>query len=230
MRRLKNDSRVPFAAFVASDGMTLIEILITLTLIAGLLGVFVSAMGGSAYEAMRGEAARLMGTIRYVYYQAAAKSQYSRIVFDLSEQKYFVETSEEPFYIPREDDETEAMIAKNREKNKGDVEGSEEGGEGTTEATTLAGEFAEDESEQLEIFEIDPVIKIADVFIGHQKEPVAEGKAYLYFFPKGQTEFAVIHFSDEEESEFITLIVNPLTGRVEIETEFRDYNDYVGGK
>jgi general secretion pathway protein H len=41
---------------------------------------------------------------------------------------------------------------------------------------------------------------------------VTAGKAYVYFFPTGQVDHAVIHLADENES-VLTIETVPLTGR-----------------
>ena len=50
-------------------------------------------------------------------------------------------------------------------------------------------------------------------------------KAYLYFFPRGHTEFAVIYLSDTEDETTYTLIVNPLNASVEVRDEIVDYEE-----
>lgn len=204
------------------DGMTILEILVVLAILVGVMGSFSLAMNSSS-EVMRAEASRLMGMIRYAYHHTAANSLYGRIVFDLAEQKYFFETSEAPFYVVREGDEKEAMIVANLEKNSGNTTDESDADEGSN----LSGDFSENESELLEPFQVNSIIRLAGVFVDHQKEPVSEGMAYLYFFPGGQTELAVIHFSDEEGENFLTLSVNPLTGWVDVRTEYVEYTEYV---
>src|SRR6476660_2939227 len=56
--------------------------------------------------------------------------------------------------------------------------------------------------------------KLFDIYTARQREPYTSGKAYLYFFPDGHTERAVIRMNDGDE--FYSLIVHPLTGRVEV--------------
>jgi general secretion pathway protein H len=57
--------------------------------------------------------------------------------------------------------------------------------------------------------------RIRDIYTPRQREPYTEGKAYLYFFPDGHTERAIIHVADTS-NDIYTLIVQPLTGRVEV--------------
>jgi general secretion pathway protein H len=54
------------------------------------------------------------------------------------------------------------------------------------------------------------------VYTPHQQRPYASGKAFIYFFPNGQSERAVVQLTDRGGRRF-WLWVHPLTGRVQIE-------------
>ena len=47
-------------------------------------------------------------------------------------------------------------------------------------------------------------------------EPVTAGRAYLYFYPLGQTEPAIITLTDPTGESVYSLVVHPITGKVEI--------------
>jgi general secretion pathway protein H len=62
-------------------------------------------------------------------------------------------------------------------------------------------------------------ITFRQVQAAHDADPRKEGRAYLYFWPGGQTERAAITLrvgKSEEEKDAVTLIVAPLTGKVTI--------------
>jgi hypothetical protein len=51
---------------------------------------------------------------------------------------------------------------------------------------------------------------------------VTSGRAYLYFYPLGQTEPAIVTLSDPSGENVYSLVVHPITGRVRIyNTEVR---------
>jgi general secretion pathway protein H len=56
--------------------------------------------------------------------------------------------------------------------------------------------------------------QLFDVFTPRQREPYRKGRAYLYFFPDGHTERAIVRLHDGDD--FYSLVVHPLTGRVEV--------------
>jgi general secretion pathway protein H len=62
-------------------------------------------------------------------------------------------------------------------------------------------------------------IKFREVQAQHDDKPRTEGRAYLYFWPGGQTERASIQLKvgeDKEEKDAITLLVAPLTGKTTV--------------
>ena len=56
--------------------------------------------------------------------------------------------------------------------------------------------------------------RLFDVYTPRQPEPYTKGRAYLYFFPDGHTERAVVRLEDGDA--WYSLVVHPLTGRVEV--------------
>ena len=54
--------------------------------------------------------------------------------------------------------------------------------------------------------------KIHSVYTPRVTEPLTSGRAYIYFFPLGQTEPAIVTLSDPEGEAFYSLVVHPLTG------------------
>ena len=200
-------------------GFTLIEMLIVLGIIASLMSFGVNVVGSNTND-MRDTSRNFIRLIRYMYNQAAVKNEYYRLVINLEEQKYFAQYSAEPFYVVREGDETEALRISNELEGKS---GDEE--EAAAEAAVNVGAFSEAEDDLLEIFKVPEGIKIASVYVMHRLDKVEEGKVYLYFFPKGMTEFAVIHLSDLDEENFMSLIVNPLTGSVEIKDDYVEHEE-----
>jgi general secretion pathway protein H len=59
-------------------------------------------------------------------------------------------------------------------------------------------------------------VKLRSVYTPRTTEPVTSGRAYVYFFPLGQTEPAIITLSDESGESVYSLVVHPITGRVRV--------------
>jgi general secretion pathway protein H len=62
-------------------------------------------------------------------------------------------------------------------------------------------------------------LKIKSVYTPRMTEPMTAGRAYLYFYPLGQTEPAVITLTDETGESVYSLVVHPITGKVRIYNE-----------
>lgn len=205
------------------SGFSLFEILVALGIAAATIAMGAAYLGNKPVRQLREESTRLIRIIRYGYFQAAAKSQYYRAVFNLDDNRYHLEFSDMPFSVIREDDEKEVLRKKNEEKSResqGELETEEE-----APATVTQASFAESEDEFLEPVQIPNSIDLKDIYVLHQKDKMEEGKAYLYFFPRGRSEFAVIHLGDEEEENFMTLIVNPLNGSVEVREGYLEHEE-----
>ena len=59
-------------------------------------------------------------------------------------------------------------------------------------------------------------LRIRSVYTPRLTDPVTSGRAYLYFYPLGQTEPAIITLSDDSGENVYSLVVHPITGRVQI--------------
>src|SRR5262249_31161013 len=60
-------------------------------------------------------------------------------------------------------------------------------------------------------------VRLLQVQTEHDEEPRTSGRAYLYFFPGGGTERAVIQIAREGDKEGLSVVVSALTGRARIE-------------
>lgn len=47
-------------------------------------------------------------------------------------------------------------------------------------------------------------------------DPIEEGMAFVYFFPQGHSEAAIIHFADEDEEKYFSVVLHPLTGQAKV--------------
>lgn len=218
-------------------GFTLFEILVVLGLVAFIAVMTVNSIPTIMPEQkMRDESVKLINIARYVYYQAASDGLYYRLTFDLDENNYFIEYSSEPFYVVREDDEKEAIRIKNEEDAEtfgSSIDLGTEDDESEEEAAPPVAEFSEVDDELVETRSLGGSVRFHSIYVMHQTEPVKEGKAHLYFFPRGQTEFAILTLTtadkdedaEEIDADALTLIVNPLTAAVEVREGFVDFED-----
>jgi general secretion pathway protein H len=89
----------------------------------------------------------------------------------------------------------------------------------------LWGAFEDDNSlsELKKPFKFPAEVKVVSVRTADDLKPILKGEANLYFFPQGHTQLAHIHVQAvENPDDKYTIVVKPLTGRVEINEGFID--------
>jgi general secretion pathway protein H len=57
-------------------------------------------------------------------------------------------------------------------------------------------------------------VSFAQVWVQHQAEPYQAGNAFLYFFPQGRSERALVTLKQKDD--YITVKQNSLSGRVQV--------------
>jgi len=213
-------------------GFTLVEILVVLVIV-GLIGGFaVRGLRSLAKSDLRTSVSHLTGAMRYLFNRAATTGKYHRLVIDVDQGRYWAEVSDDHFYMPREP-ETEAS-----RKKLAELEADLDEKEARRKEMAAAAGDDEDVSKVVPMdfrpkrarfgafkeTALKPVqmksTKVMDVFTPRVADPVEHGRAYIYFFPLGMTEPAIIHVSDLEGGTIYSLIVHPVTGRVQVVNEY----------
>jgi len=188
---------------------------------------------------LRTASAKMAGALRFTYDRAVTTGRYYRVVIDLDEKRYWPEVSDDRFYmvrgrggkVPQPEDEipdpltagmapTPAATPRASGSGLGSVLGMLGGGGGST-GTVAArvgvgkARFAPDATQAKMRSAPLKGVTISAVWTPRLDEPVTQGRAYLYYYPEGMTERAIIHLADYADGAF-SLIVHPLTGRVQI--------------
>ncbi len=207
-------------------GLTLIELIVVMTLIAVITG---AVLGGSMQlpsARLRGSVTLIASAIKVGYTRATATSRNLRLVMDLDERKVWLEESDVPMLVQAKDTT----------------------GTGGADPVTAAERAAVAETDQIlqgpripkpQFHKIDSTgfgdmggasgakslprgIGFRSVQTAHDDAPRTAGRAYLYFWPGGLTERAAIqlHIGDSiEDSRTLTLVVSsPLTGKVTVKS------------
>ena len=134
--------------------------------------------------------------------------------------------------FPMDEGSYEALLNEFRvQQDLGALVGEEEGGSGALDnplsaffkVNTLgsSGDASGDKSFQPVDFrlELKNGVRLLDVWIQGMNEPEASGRAYLYFFPHGFSQKAIVHLEDDKGRIFSTK-VSPLTGKAQIVGEY----------
>ncbi|MCL2725214.1 MAG: prepilin-type cleavage/methylation domain-containing protein [Polyangiaceae bacterium] len=203
--------------------MTLVEVLIVLVIVAFITGAVVMGSGQLASARLRHSSTMIAGAVRVAFSRATSTSKSIRLVMDMEESAIWLEEGDQPHLVQTKD-----------------VTGT-----GGAEAATMAEKEARAESDRIvkgptaprtNFHQIDPMglvssdpskvkkalergITFREVQIAHDAEPRSSGRAYLYFWPGGQTERASIQLRvgrSNDERDTVTLVVSPLTGKVTV--------------
>lgn len=207
----------------AARGITLIEVLMSLAVVGLIAGIGILGVGAQKTARMRGGAVLISGAIRTAYAHASGVSKPLRLVFDINERNITLEESSAALTIVKNDKTGGAAAATEAERIA--VEEAESILKGPRAARpsftpTKAFGFSPDAGQSGKA--LPSGVRFVQVETSHEEEPATDGRAYLYFWPGGQTERAAIQLTtaapDEEPTDdnSMTILVQPLTGKTEI--------------
>jgi len=213
-----------------SRGVTLVEVLITVTIIALLSGVTILGIGVTSGARLKRSATMVVGAIRVAYAHANATSKPVRLVFDFENRLIILEEATGQLQLVKHDKTGGAEAATEAEKAAQDeAEAIVKGPRAPRPAFKPAKAFGFDpkssdtgiSGEDKPGKELSKGIRFHSVETTHTDEPELADHAYLYFWPGGQTERAAIVLTkgdgdNDDDSDFLTILVSPLTGKAEL--------------
>jgi general secretion pathway protein H len=201
----------------AGRGFTLLEISITIALLA--LAVMIALPGIESVTGvqMRSSAGQLSGLIRGLYDQAALGGQTCRLSIDLDQRTYWPECAKGAVRISRTKEESrdgqryvdEAAVQ--REKDRLTNLQRDNPVQAELESKTAFSRF---ENLDLKKATLPEGVSFDWVWSEHQTQKYVGGSAYIYFFPSGATERAIVALKHKDD--IVSITVNALSGRVEI--------------
>lgn len=207
--------------FRGSGGLTLIEIIVVLAIVAIVMGVAVAGSNQLPSSRLRRSATMITSAIKVAYSRATATSRNLRLVMDLDQQRIWLEESEAPMLVQSKDTSgtggAEAVTdAERAARAEGDriVKGVVVPKPSFRKIATYG--FGDD-AEAKGTRALQHGIAFRAVQTAHDDVPRKSGRAYLYFWPGGLTERAAIQLrigESEEDFRTLTLVVSPLTGKV----------------
>lgn len=194
--------------------VTLFEVLIVIALIGMLTGSLVLGSGMLVSSRRRAAATFIMTASRLAQGRAAQQGKPHRLVFDLESSSISVEqaTSKAVVREPeREEDKAEALEKAAQKEADRVLDGGQAARTGFEPVKELG--FTTEEGKQSRHFD---GVLIRSVHVAHEDAPRTSGKAYLYFYPTGEAEDAVVQLWTGGEDEGVTVRFSGLTGRSEL--------------
>lgn len=222
----------------AERGLTLIELSVALAIVAVLFAGVVMSVGALTGSKAKAAAGELGGVIRSLYDTAALSGKTCRLVFQLPPEKdengaarYWAECASGNVTTRKDRDEAlrdEARAQEEKEKDKGRSSSrtTESSSDDTPSLQELMGRekdrvdsaatYQQYTAPEIEARELPANVRLS-VWTKHQRQPVKSGLAYLYFFPQGYTEKAMVIVNQGDNA--WTLTISPLTGKVSVVSE-----------
>jgi len=216
-----------------TGGFTLIEIMVVIAIVGLMVGGAIKGLRSLRRTDLREATTHLSGAVRYLFDRASTTGKVHRLVIDLETGKYWAEVSDDRFYVPHEAESEEALRARENKEADEDEEArrrreERERSSGTPASSTFdlsklevadfrpkRARFAAFKEMALKPVQLKKA-KLRSVYTPRVVDALTSGRAYLYFFPLGQTEPAIITLSDMSGESVYSLVVHPITGRVKI--------------
>lgn len=213
-------------------GYTLIEILVVLTILV--LVVSGAALGLSSLTRanLRSSAVMIAAAIRTGYTQAITQGHPVRLVLDMGSSKVWLEETEDRLVLSRDPDDDAAGSSAAPAEADGSGEQPAAPVPAGTDFQISASDFALGaasgpryrtaqfqrlEGKRFEPRELPGGTRIVAVYTAHTQGRQEEGTQYLFFWPGGMTERAVVQVADKDGTTF-SIVVHPLTGKTRIES------------
>ena len=194
----------------SARGFTLLEVMIVIAILVLVSGVALSSLDSLTSTQLRTQTNRLAAAIRHAYNRSVADGLYMRLVINIESDRYFVEGSYTPTFIPAE------------QRTEGEANDQKKDDDDDTPSTPPP-RFVR----VIEEVAMEKGIGIDGVITAGQEDEFRSGVAHIYFFPNGFVEPAMIYTTDGDE-DFFTLIISPMTGRVRREKGKADPGENMG--
>lgn len=191
------------------SGFTLIEVLIVLVLLGFLASTALTKFNRK--ESMKSVIRNMSVTFKKTRGLAKLKGQTYRFVIHMDEKEedtYWVESSSQTFLIDsKADDRFKITLDKDKEKAK-NPGGFERASDVLSEPKELPKEW-----------------KFGSVETTGHKDSLTQGDAYIYFFPEGLSEEAVLQITNKNDTTW-TLHLKPLIGAPDVYQEAKALKDF----
>ena len=202
-------------------GVTLVEVLIAVALIAILAGTALFGTGVLGGSRERAAATLVLAAVRMGLARANTTGRPARLVFDLDAHTLTLEETSS-LVMAREKDDSESPAAgadpvTELERNaEEEAKETVEGPRAPRPQFTAVKQFEPADGEQEAGRTLGQGVTFRFVQTEHDDVERTSGRAYLYFWPGGETEHAVVHLGRDDDNG-LSVVISALTGRAKIE-------------
>lgn len=196
--------------------MTLLEIMVVM-LIAGLMmSSAVVGFGAVRRGRLRAGAAHLASAFRFAYVHALSTGRPTRVVLPLNDNRVWIEDTEDAHVLDPHDPlrlggaspGEEAVAAEDAARQRATLISE-------LRPRTPRAEFARPSGARYRERTLEDGIVVSRVYAQHEPDARTEGMGYVYFFPGGVCERAVVHLRGAD-GVIYSVTLNGLSGRTQI--------------
>jgi len=225
-RRAPNGDPKPQAlnARPGQRGMTLVELLITLAIMTLVTGTAVVGLGTLRRARLRQSAVLISSAVHTAYGYATAIGKPVRLVFDFENRMVILEEGSGQLSVDKKEKTGGAAAATDIEKKaEEEAEAIVKGPRAPKPSFTATKAYGFDPGGGKPGKDLADGVRFWSVDTSHQEAAIEEDRAYLYFWPGGQTERAAIQIvlgnpaEADPEKDVMTIVVSPLTGKTKLE-------------
>jgi general secretion pathway protein H len=204
--------------------MSMVEVLITLAIMTLLTGTAVVGLGALKRARLRQSAVLVASAVRVAYGHATATGKELRLVFNFDERSVTLEEASGKLGTQRKGNTGGAAAATEIEQRaEEEAERIAKGPRAPKPKFSPTKAFGFEGAGGKSGKELADSVRFLSIDTAHQEAVIEEDRAYLYFWPGGQTERAAITLvlgnpaEADPEKDVITIIVSPLTGKTKLE-------------
>jgi general secretion pathway protein H len=208
-------------------GLTLIEVVIAIALIGLLTASLLFGKNMLVGSRVKSAATLIVSSVRFGMARANSTGRPARLVIDFDKKQLVIEEAAGSLMLREKgEDQTGGADPATAAETKARLE-AERIIEGPHAPRAKFGKLSNVKGAIEELAKGRPLgdgVEVVSVRTEHDDEPLHEGRAYIYFWPGGTTERAVVQLKKAGDKEAaLTVVLSPLTGRAKIEKGEVDY-------
>jgi len=219
-QRRSHSTRLGSGRRVDQRGLTLVELLIVIALIAVLGGTVLMGPGMLEGSRLKSAATLIVSGVRLGLARASTTGRPTRLAFDLDNAKLTLEEADTSVLLREhtKDASSGSAAATDLEKKAQTESDRILQGPHAPKATFRAVPgFNSSPDESGPARSLGNGVQFISVQTEHDDDPRSTGRAYLYFFPGGTTERASVQLKRRGDDTGMTVSISGLTGRAKIE-------------
>ncbi len=216
---IKTFPATTYKGLTKPQGFTLVEVLISLAIIAVIISIGAPRLARSFGSPLKTTTRKLILLTKQLHSSAKLRNKTYRLVLEFENvdnknpARFYVESASRAALVDLDMyDKYKNTFDKTKNKDKEQAPGGFE----------IDKEFVKKPEA------LPRGIKFTTIEIENLDSPVSEGKAYIHFFPQGLIQKSIIHLTSGLNKE-ISLIINPLTGRTDVEDKVVTLKDVENG-